>query len=86
VYGSVFMTEFGWNKVSLRPWSYHFVSRLVYMELGPLEAEFKERRELCDMDGVMEELRRVSKGVTVRTYFLGATDEEDIKCLGQAKC
>jgi hypothetical protein len=40
---------------------------------------FKERRGLCDMDGVMEELWREPKGVTAKTYFLGevgATEEE----------
>lgn len=39
----------------------------------------QERRELCDVDRVLEELRRKSKGVTVKTHFLGevgATDEE----------
>jgi len=55
-------------------------------ELGPMEAVFKERRELCDMDGVMEELKREFKGVTVKTYFfrrLGRRMMKDIKSLGQ---
>jgi hypothetical protein len=61
VHGSVFMTGFGW-KDSLGSWSYHFVSRLPCRELGPQEVELKERRELCDVDRVLEELRRESKG------------------------
>jgi len=34
--------------------------------------EFRERRELCDMEGVTEEMRKEFEGTTVTTDFLEA--------------
>jgi len=44
--------------------------------------EFKERKELCDMEGVTEEMRKDFEGTTVTTDFLGAVGEKEGKILG----